>query len=341
MYSLPDIYTIFQVWFRYAKEFFDRYPSDVPKFSLLHHSQLSHDDHNLVQVADVDFRDHLQSMNDSGHLDNTLLIVMADHGHRFADMRATHQGQLEERLPLFAIVLPKQFREDKGQLAFENLRNNSKRLSTPFDIYSTLVDILHWPSNNDLKTIPDADHQRSISLWRPIPASRTCTAAGIEPHWCTCLQWESLLDQPEQLEIAQKLALAVVKKINDETEPERALCSQLHLDTMLNAVRMVPNRDLLRYRSAKDKDGFVPDLAGNTRLRFVFYQLRLRTQPGAALYESTVRYDMQMNNVDIDLKSISHVNKFGDAPHCIIDRNYFIATYCVCYDRLNSTDVKH
>ncbi|CDG24131.1 Sulfatase domain-containing protein [Caenorhabditis elegans] len=31
---------------------------------------------------------------------------------------------------------------------------------------------------------------------------------------------------------------------------------------------------------------------------------------------------------------MSHVNKFGDTPHCIIDKNYYLATFCVCYDRV-------
>ena len=31
---------------------------------------------------------------------------MADHGHCFAQLRETHQGQLEERLPFFLILIP-------------------------------------------------------------------------------------------------------------------------------------------------------------------------------------------------------------------------------------------
>lgn len=31
-----------------------------------------------------------------GLFENSVVIVMADHGHRFAKLRNTHQGQLEE-----------------------------------------------------------------------------------------------------------------------------------------------------------------------------------------------------------------------------------------------------
>uniref|UniRef100_A0A915EAU1 Protein kinase domain-containing protein n=1 Tax=Ditylenchus dipsaci TaxID=166011 RepID=A0A915EAU1_9BILA len=87
-----------QIWFKYAERFWKEY-SEVPRFLLLHHSSLSHDDINKVQVADIDLRDHLKRQFESGAFENTLVVVMADHGHRFTKLRETHQGQLEERLP--------------------------------------------------------------------------------------------------------------------------------------------------------------------------------------------------------------------------------------------------
>uniref|UniRef100_A0A0K0D8R7 Sulfatase domain-containing protein n=1 Tax=Angiostrongylus cantonensis TaxID=6313 RepID=A0A0K0D8R7_ANGCA len=75
--------------------------SDVPRFLLMHQSLLSHDDINLVEVEDEDLANHLSSMHKNGELDNTVVILMADHGHRFAKVRATHQGQLEEVIDSF------------------------------------------------------------------------------------------------------------------------------------------------------------------------------------------------------------------------------------------------
>lgn len=93
-----------------------------------------------------------------GELDDALVIVMADHGHRFAKLRETHQGQLEEvgvfsdlsltrdsffiyniiqhyniniyfqRLPFFAISLPDKFRRtEHGRKMYTNLLNNKDR----------------------------------------------------------------------------------------------------------------------------------------------------------------------------------------------------------------------
>ncbi|PIO59499.1 hypothetical protein TELCIR_19037, partial [Teladorsagia circumcincta] len=96
---------------------------------------------------------------------------------------------------------------------------------------------------------------------------------------------------------------------------------------------LVPNEGLLKYKNVKDVDGFVPDLSGKTETAFAYYQIKLQTQPGDAIYEVTLFYHFKMKEVHIDLTAISHPNKFGDAPHCIIDQNFFLASYCVCHDR--------
>ena len=57
--------------------------------------------------------------------------------------------------------------------------------------------------------------------------------------------------------------------------------------------------------------------------------------PGNALYEATASIDLRSSAVSVDLASVSHINKFGDAPHCVIDRDYFLAKWCICADRAN------
>ncbi|ETN85809.1 reverse transcriptase [Necator americanus] len=353
-------------WFRYSRKFMQVY-KDVPRFLLMHQGLLSHDDINLVEVEDEDLADTLLTMHKNekcvlakcmlalksggrekiilrngifallhvirkGELDDAVVIVMADHGHRFAKLRETHQGQLEERLPFFAISLPYKFRQTApGRKMYMNLMNNKDRLTTPFDIHATLMDILHLP--NDLTTMQDTK-KRSLSLFRPIPDDRTCAQAGVDPHWCTCLDWQDATGTPEDKEVSQKLALAVVNVINKQLKDVFHLCAKLSLKELVGAKKLVPNEGLLKYKNVKDKDGFVPDLSGNTKAAFAHYQIKLRTTPGDAIYEVTLFYDFIMKDVHIDLSSISHPNKFGDKPHCIINQNYFLATFCVCHDKV-------
>ncbi|GMS95831.1 hypothetical protein PENTCL1PPCAC_18006 [Pristionchus entomophagus] len=324
-----------QSWLRYAKEFMDRYT--IPRFLLMHYSILSHDDINLVGVMDDDLSSHLRLMAKKGALDNALVIVMADHGHRFAKLRETHQGQLEERLPFFSLALPKEFREsERGREAWANLKINKDRLTTPFDIHPTLLHILHWPA--DFKTEQDATNSRSLSLWQPIPQSRSCAQAGVAPHWCTCLNWQGAMASQEDTETSFAIARAIVKTINDETEKERKSCAPLALKEIHYSKKLVPNEGLMKYKNVKDADGFVPDLSGTTKTAFAHYQLKLATTPGRAIYEVTVLYHITEKRVEIDLAAISHPNAYGQDPHCIIDRNYFLASFCICYDRIGATD---
>lgn len=143
------------------------------------HSLLSHDDINLVKLADKDFRDLLKSLKDDGFFDDTVVVIMADHGNRFAGVRATQQGQLEERLPFMSFSLPEKFKQTEiGRLMYENLKKNKGRLSTPFDIHATLMNILHLPTKQELMTVQDAS-KRSLSLFKQLPEDRTCDQVGI------------------------------------------------------------------------------------------------------------------------------------------------------------------
>jgi arylsulfatase A-like enzyme len=53
-----------------------------PKFVFGFHAELTHDSYNLLSTADDDVKNWIQWFEDEGHLNKTLLIMMADHGHR-------------------------------------------------------------------------------------------------------------------------------------------------------------------------------------------------------------------------------------------------------------------
>ncbi|CAA9996976.1 unnamed protein product [Nesidiocoris tenuis] len=55
---------------------------DRPKFLFGFHGEISHDSYNLVGAADDDLRRWLEWLKTSDHLNNTILILMSDHGHR-------------------------------------------------------------------------------------------------------------------------------------------------------------------------------------------------------------------------------------------------------------------
>ncbi|GJQ86031.1 hypothetical protein Trydic_g14975, partial [Trypoxylus dichotomus] len=147
-----------KVMLDYIEQFFAVYKSK-PKFLFGFHGELSHDDYNLIGAADNDLLDFLKNLEKSGILDNTVLILMADHGPRFSKIRNTIQGKQEERLPFFSFRFPEWFKR-KHQKIYDNFVSNLNTLTTPFDIHATLKDILDFQS-------PDVGslENRSISLF--------------------------------------------------------------------------------------------------------------------------------------------------------------------------------
>lgn len=125
------------------------YRNRRPQFVFSFHGELSHDSINLVGVADDDITEWLKSLQTNGLLDRTIMIVMSDHGNRFAEVRNTLQGKLEERLPFFSFAFPDAFKSKYAD-AYTQFKHNVDRLTTPFDVHQTLVDLIgkkencHW-----------------------------------------------------------------------------------------------------------------------------------------------------------------------------------------------------
>ena len=305
----------------WIRDFFDMYPRK-PKFSFLFHSEFSHSGMTELQLADDDVLAFLRAMNARGHLNDTLLIMMADHGARFSNVRDTMQGKYEERMPYMGFRFPP-WVERKYPEAMHNLRTNVHRLTTPYDIHATFLDILKYDSSFS----KSESRNRSISLLKTIPADRTCAEAGIDAHWCTCLAWKAVATDDNNVKSA---AAAVVRLINELTETKRHLCQQLFLANVTSAVRYTPSDTVMRYRGSKDHDGRVADLSGTSPTTEVFHQVTIVTTPGGGMYEATVKQDPVREWFTANAKEISRINKYGQQPHCVADQHPHLRQFCYC-----------
>ncbi|XP_053645595.1 uncharacterized protein [Cherax quadricarinatus] len=309
-----------KVFFNYVHAFMSEYKNS-PKFGFAFHAELSHDDYNLVSVADNDLLQLLTSLRRDGHLNNTILVVMSDHGHRFTTIRGTQQGKQEERLPFMALVLPKVLK-DTYPSAADNVRMNVHRLTTPFDLYPTMQDVLHF-SGARLGQVTE----RGISLFSQIPTSRTCVDAFIEPHWCACLSWERVGVEEQRV---QRAAHALVHYINTYTAPQRALCHELTIQKITWAGKLLPTKGLLTYKKNADVDGFVPDLTDETEVSEVVYQVHLHTSPGHAHFEASLSYNIRLDTFSVKMEDVSRTNKYGDQPHCVRNSHPHLRKFCYC-----------
>ncbi|XP_058825046.1 uncharacterized protein LOC131685374 [Topomyia yanbarensis] len=313
-----------KVMLDYTKEFMLSYPTN-PRFVFSFHGELSHDSINLIGVADTDITNWLVELKQSGVLNNTVMIMMSDHGNRFAGVRNTLQGKQEERLPFFSFSFPEWFKRQYRE-QYKNFQSNLDKLVTPFDVHETLQDILTLQT---LKTKQRPPHTRAISLFDEIPQNRSCADAYIEPHWCACMNWEPIDDTAS--EPVFRSAMAIVDFINKYTEQHRSICVTLSLDEIKWAAKLSPHKDLVNFRKNKDTDGYIGDFSGSaTKIVHDMYQVKLVTRPGKAIYEGSVLHDIAKNQYRVKLSDISRINKYGSQANCIYDKDPEMRKYCYC-----------
>ncbi|XP_033207740.1 uncharacterized protein LOC117167143 isoform X2 [Belonocnema kinseyi] len=310
------------VMMNYIKTIFDAY-KDQPKFIFGFHGELSHDSYNDIGAADEDVYHWIKSLNSSGHLNNTILIVMSDHGHRFAAIRNTVQGKQEERLPFFSFTFPPWFKQVYPR-AYANFVYNTQHLTTPFDIHRTIEKVL------DFKTPKEGDvRERAISLFDKVPLDRTCADAFIEPHWCACLNWQEIsVSHPTIVAAANHF----VKILNSYTEDHRNICSKLQLRDILWAAKLTPTKGLLNFQKSGDQDGFVGDFSAKTEITSEMYQLKVKTDPSGGIFEASITYDVKNNVFSLKISDISRINMYGSQARCVENHLYDLRKYCYCRD---------
>lgn len=309
----------------YTQSLYTSYPNK-PKFSFALSSELTHGSMGTVdhlQMVEDDLLRFLKEMKALGHLGNTMAIIFADHGARYANLRETMQGKMEERLPFFSITLPAWFREKHSEM-FLNLKRNSQLLTSPFDTYATLAHVLSHPK------IP-SDRKTGHSLFTRINELRTCAEAGVERHWCPCLAPREIsLSDPVVHQIAQKV-VEYINNITSTTPLFLRLCERLSLKEVTFAGILLGNQDVERFAGSKDMHGREPRF--DDKLSFkdietsVSYEVHLRTSPNDANYEATASFDGGNFWINGDL---SRIDRYGDQPKCVIDKYVHLSKFCFC-----------
>merc|ERR1712048_1314361 len=134
-------------------------------------------------------------MKKDGDLEKGVLIFLSDHGFRFGKFSRTTAGERENNLPFLFVAFPAWFEERFPKLV-ANVRLNSRRLVTPFDIHKTLRHLLHLQTENAAEWSNDASYAagddadggfervKSYSIMTEVPEDRTCEKAGIPDAYC-------------------------------------------------------------------------------------------------------------------------------------------------------------
>ncbi|KAJ8931099.1 hypothetical protein NQ314_016035, partial [Rhamnusium bicolor] len=205
---------------------------NVPSFGLFWMNSYSHDDINIPSAMDEKVLEFLGDTRFKSSLNNTIMVFFSDHGFRFGDIRYTHTGWLEERLPFIYFHVPTSF-QNSFPKKYRELLVNTQRLTTPYDIYNTLQEVLKL-GNRTYKSKRSIGCPNCQSLFKEIDDLRTCKKAAVDQHWCTCTG-HIYINPKDDLVIL--VAEFVVKEINSYVKSftEGRSCSRYVLKKVITA----------------------------------------------------------------------------------------------------------
>lgn len=188
---------------------------------------LTHDLTYYLELIDDRLHAMLEDLLVKNALNNTVLILMGDHGQRIDHIQYSYRcclgicfqyfsGRIEERMPFFAIRMPSWFAKkypeeyanlERNQFAFTRCVVNRKKFHSNFDIHQFLADIVRMRLGKTKNQTNSTG--RGISLFNEIPMNRMCNDTFVSTNFCTCLVSHS--------------------ELMTESEKERSeVCSQKH-----------------------------------------------------------------------------------------------------------------
>ncbi|KAM0733229.1 hypothetical protein ACS0PU_012778 [Formica fusca] len=276
----------------------------VPYFGFFWTNTISHDNMNGISSIDTHMLKRFEFLEQDGILNDTMIIFLSDHGMRWGEFRTTFVGWYEERLPYIYIWLPEWFRRENPE-AYRALAVNQNRLTSPFDLYETLRDILIIGGGD---ADPSPGCSTCQSLFTPVPRERGCLDAGVAYHWCTCTAFKPI-------NVNNKIVTAGVQKFLDHVEnivknykdkKGRRLCARLRLKKMHQVNEMI-------------------DFGAENQSSVAYFYM-IQTTPGNGNFEVTIRYHGD-NNYTLSDSEVSRINPYATSARCL---NRGMKQYCHC-----------
>ena len=125
----------------------------------------------------------MQYVTDIARDDNTLTVILADHGNTYTEYtNSIMEGRFEMFHPHMFVIVPNKAASFLGAEAMAALRVNQRRLVSAFDLHHSLMAIAQ----------PLAGDVKPVGLFAPVPVNRTCDDIELRtPNLCVCEGWDS------------------------------------------------------------------------------------------------------------------------------------------------------
>ena len=280
-------------------DFIETY-KDVPNFAFIHLAEYLHNDLNMAKYYDQDMANMIKSLHNSSALKNTFFMLMGDHGFQRSDppFIFTKQGKTEIDMPAFYLVPPEDF-SIKHPTKYKNLIENSKVLTTFFDINQMMRDILSLSVDKPTRHIFKGFEGHGKSLFEKL-SNRTCKEAEVPEEFCSCTDGVFSLDTDTDSLV--KLSKALLKDVNSYLKDIK-YCVELTVLKLDNAsVKRTNDLSLLTFQ--------------------------IYVEQKRAIFEA--RVTCKQNSVDPCGINLTRLDWYSLTSQCIPDNSKRLSPLCIC-----------
>ena len=226
----------------------------------------------------------------------------------FFFLRHTFTGEVETNTPCLFFVFPPWF-EKKYPEVMRVFKTNQNRLTSHYDTYATLQDLLYFKGVVGPK---GRRGERSISLFREIPLDRTCEDAQIPAEYCLC----SGLSQADLAPgLAKYLGTVLRDKVISILSKQKEKCATLKLSSVE------------RVLEEKTKGEETKSKTRNFRVSIV-------TVPGKAQFEARLSFDVSTNKAKVE-GEVARTNMYRGQADCMDTAD--LRRYCYCKNLLEAS----
>ena len=293
---------------------------DIHQKSYFSFNFLKYYTHNYLAIPqnfDNSLKEMLHNFEKKGYLDDTLLVIMGDHGNRLTNYFSdTDYGKIEHKNPLLSIRVPDKL---KKMDYYKNMARNKYKLISPFDLHKTLKHFYYINknenSNNNLcrsyfkNSEPKIRSKRGVSLFESISSERTCTEALIPSIFCNCNKYVEILEEKFLKDTDMKYNFNssshfILDHINNVTNSFREQCVLFELVKIISVKKVFT--DNLEY-----------------------YEFYLLFQPGDAIFKANLIFSNETLSI---YENIIRISLYKSQSACVNDHR--LAGFCYCRKQL-------
>eukprot|EP00753_Platysulcus_tardus_P021114 PLAT8630.1.p1 GENE.PLAT8630.1~~PLAT8630.1.p1 ORF type:complete len:809 (+),score=164.77 PLAT8630.1:38-2464(+) len=205
----------------------------VPAFVSATTSSLEGPHWSAIQQVDDILPEFLDVLT---HRGDTAVLLMGDSGNGNAALMETNMGKLEQVLPALHMLTPKGVLTDEQLLL---LRKNSLRLTSPYDLYRTMQQLMAQHSGRVVTSGPQQTvdkHARTYNLLHEeVPKRRSCAQLpDASVKLCPCSRGVRL-SNADGLLLTTELARDLVLPALNEKLAEDSSCQRFSFKEVLGA----------------------------------------------------------------------------------------------------------